>query len=174
MIANPNLVHTVLRARKQFEALRSFTLESGQEEIERQLRRRKDRASGHRRSTDHSRSPVSTRPGQPSLQDVPEETSAFAIGDDEDSEDDKPTNITPTPSSTSAQDSQAASISSVDGTVTPQLRGMSEKARGKMPAEPSTFSRPASTTTTTSLARSTIPMSGPDLAFIPSPEWVRR
>lgn len=126
--------------------MRSFTLESGREEIERRNRRRKesapdplDLAESRRNSVESLRSPVAGQPARVSaLSDVPEET--FAIGDDEDEEEEddndhrRPSYPTaPTPGSIA---SRASSVSShVDETVPMQLRGMSEKARGKMPGE---------------------------------------
>lgn len=119
--------------------MRAFTLESGQEEIERINRRRKERANenadaqafdSHRGSADSSRSPLATH--QQSLSDVPED-GAFAIGDDDEDSDAEP-RPTPTESNASKQASRASSVSSsVDDAVPTQLRGMSEKARGKMP-----------------------------------------
>jgi hypothetical protein len=125
-------------------ALRTFTLESGQEEIERKNRRRKegvpdplDLAESRRGSVDSLRSPSTSHPARaPVLSDVPEET--FAIGDDED-EDEEDDNDHRRPSYPPAPTiartpSRASSVSShIDETVPMQLRGMSEKARGKMP-----------------------------------------
>lgn len=122
--------------------MRSFTLESGQEELERLAARRKERPddlenlSGSRRSSvDSLRSPTSSHQRAPQLSDVPEEDGTFAIGDDEDeeSDDERPTPAASTPTE---QPSRASSISSsVDDAVPTQLRGMSEKARGKMPGK---------------------------------------
>jgi hypothetical protein len=122
-------------------ALRSFTLESGQEELERLARRRKERPedlgdlSGSRRgSVDSLRSPNSSHQRAPQLSDVPEEEGTFAIGDDdEESDDERPTPAASTPIE---PPSRASSVSSsVDDAVPTQLRGMSEKARGKMPGK---------------------------------------
>jgi High-temperature-induced dauer-formation protein len=157
----------VYRSRKKFEALRSFTLESGQEEIEQQRRLRKERSNdAGNESSIHSGSanPTSGHQGTPMLGNVPEEDGAFAIGDDDDdSENDQ--DHRPTPS----QSSRTPSISSsVDDTVPLQLRGMSEKARGKMPAGTPTFSRQNSTTSLSS------PTTGrpPTIGFVPSAQWV--
>jgi hypothetical protein len=124
-------------------ALRSFTLESGQQELERLARRRKERPedltdlSGSRRgSVEILRSPTSSYQRPPQLSDVPEEEGPFAIGNDEDeeSDDERPTPAASTPTE---QPSRASSVSSsVDDAVPTQLRGMSEKARGKMPGKP--------------------------------------
>lgn len=124
-----------------FPALRSFTLESGQEEIERRHRRRKERNADRsdlsecrRGSADSIRSPSPSHPRAPALDDVPEE--AFAIGDDEDEDTDNDHCPTPAASTPSEAPSRASSVSSsVDDTVPTQLRGMSEKARGKMPGK---------------------------------------
>jgi hypothetical protein len=125
-----------------FTALRSFTLESGQEELERLARRRKERphdlgdlSESRRGSADSLRSPTSSHQRAPQLSDVPEEEGTFAIGDDEDeeSDDERPT---PAVSIPTEQPSRASSVSSsVDDAVPTQLRGMSEKARGKMPGK---------------------------------------
>ena len=124
------------------EALRHFTLENGQEEIERRNRRRKERGSesdsidSRRGSVDSLRSPILSHPRASALSDVPEEDGTFAIGDDEE-DDGSDEDRHPTPDSTPTdQPSRASSISSsVDETVPVQLRGMSEKARGKMPGK---------------------------------------
>lgn len=84
----------------------------------------------HRGSVESLRSPLTSH--QRSLSDVPED-GAFAIGDDDDDSDAEP-RPTPTESNASKQPSRASSVSSsVDDAVPTQLRGMSEKARGKMP-----------------------------------------
>jgi hypothetical protein len=97
--SNANSIYAVLRSKKKIEALRIFTLESGQEEIERIARRRKEILGGasnletsltplpHEPSSALSRTSTSTLPN------VPEEDGAFAIGDLDDShnEDHRPT-----------------------------------------------------------------------------------
>jgi hypothetical protein len=117
-------------------------LESGQEEIERRNRRRKERASdpsdlsegqGRRESADSIRSPSSSHAR--TLSNVPEEDDTFAIGDDEDDEDDEDHQSTPAESTPTEQPSRASSVSSGIDEVPQQLRGMSEKARGKMPGK---------------------------------------
>ena len=132
----------VVQPSDDFVALRSFTLESGREELERLARRRKERPdeladlSGSRRgSVESLRSPTSSHQRPPQLSDVPEEEGTFAIGDDEDddSDDERPT---PAESTPTEQPSRASSVSSsVEDAVPMQLRGMSEKARGKMPGK---------------------------------------
>ncbi|MCJ1313191.1 hypothetical protein MMC25_006868 [Agyrium rufum] len=183
---NPIFVKTVFKARKRFDALRRFTLEGGQEEIARleQLRKhghdadhvgsplRTSRAS----SIDSMRSPPSAR--TPSLNNVPEEGGPFTIGDDEEDtdEDDEHQHhqSTPSHSSPSGNTSRTPSVSSsVDDAVPLQLRGMSEKARGKMPAGQSSFSRVNSIS---SLNSPTTPVvmshSSHPHGFSPSPQWI--
>ncbi|KAJ4377616.1 hypothetical protein N0V83_000443 [Neocucurbitaria cava] len=169
---NPNLVYAIVRSRKRFQALRDFTLESGQEELERQNQLRKEGGEELQRaaSIDSLRSPTVSR--TPTLGNVPEEDSAFAIGDDDESEAEEartpeaPRSPVQSPSSAS----RSASIaSSVDESVPLQLRGMSEKARGKMPVGQPAFSRQNSMTSLHSVA-------GPALAsnefFTPSVPWL--
>ena len=178
-LANPTFLHAILKTRKRFEALRSFTLESGQEEIERLSQLQKEASDGSEhisspaRSTRHNsveslRSPSSAQP--PSLSDVPEEGGAFAIGDDDDSEDDDHTfQATPSQSSPSAHDSRSPSIDSVDDAVPMQLRGMSEKARGKMPVGQTSFSRVNSMS---SISSHTAAVVSTVSGFTPSAHWV--
>ena len=202
-------MYAVLRNKKRFEgelsyrylthlpndlvALRSFTLESGQEELERLARRRKERphdvgtdlmSESRRGSADSIRSPTSSHQRAPQLSDVPEEEGTFAIGDDEDEEtdDEQPTPAASTPTE---QPSRASSVSSsIDDAVPTQLRGMSEKARGKMPGKrsilPTTIfllTRPAGMPTfsrqnsTTSLNSYPAPYSSTG-AFEPTSAWI--
>lgn len=173
-------MYAILRSKKKFQALRDFTLESGQEEIERQSQLRKESNGAdisRQASIDSLRSPTAAR--TPSLGDVPEENSAFAIGsDDEDS--DAEINPPPQPRSPvqsppsggSRGASRTASIaSSVDESVPLQLRGMSEKARGKMPVGQTTFSRQNSMTSLSSF--NAAPNFGANEFFTPSVTWVR-
>lgn len=178
---NPHFIRAIFRSRKRFEALRSFTLESGQEEIERQRQRRKDQANGTRSATspnrgsrnssmDSVRSPQSAR--TPTLSDVPEEGGTFAIGDDDDSDEDEDHEMRPTPShsSPSGHNSRTPSVaSSADEPLPTQLRGMSEKARGKMPAGQPTFSRQNSST---SIGSHYASLTSPTASFEPSVEWI--
>ncbi|GMG48587.1 unnamed protein product [Aspergillus oryzae var. brunneus] len=86
------------------------------------------------------------------LSRIPEEHSPFAIGGD-DSDDEREEQKTPAQSSPSVQSSRRPSISSaVDESVPLQLRGMSEKARGKMPAGQPSFSRQNSMTSQSSMS----------------------
>lgn len=180
---NPHFIRALFKSRKRFETLRSFTLESGQEEIERQKQRRKDLANGsasvtsptrqsRNGSMDSIRSPHSAR--TPSLSNVPEEGGAFAIGDDEDTdheEDQDTLPASPRSSSPSGQTSRTPSLAlSIDEPLPSQLRGMSEKARGKMPAGQPTFLRQNSST---SLSSHHASLMSPTGIFEPSAQWVR-
>ncbi|KAH7012362.1 high-temperature-induced dauer-formation protein-domain-containing protein [Macrophomina phaseolina] len=177
--ANPNLIYAILRSRKRFQALTDFTLESAQDEIERQNQLRKERrasegggstrGNSRQNSIDSLRSPTTSR--TPTLSNVPEENSAFSIGDDDDSGDEEenraPHRRSP---AQSGSNSRTASVSSAaDETVPLQLRGMSEKARGKMPVGAPSFSRQNSTSSLSSLATPTIMPNG---NFTPTTEWL--
>jgi hypothetical protein len=175
---NPHFIFAILRNRKRFEALRSLTLESGQEEIERRSRRRKDSGASHdplepnstRSSMESIRSPTASRPQAPTLGDVPEEDNTFAIGDDDDDSDDDDARPTPATSSPSDNPSVASSVASAaDDDVPRQLQGMSEKARGKMPAGVGNFSRQNSTT---SLGSPVAPSQSYSGMFEPSAHWI--
>ncbi|KAF9881221.1 high-temperature-induced dauer-formation protein [Colletotrichum karsti] len=174
---NPELVFAILRNKKRIEALRSFTLESGQEEIERRNRRRKEAAangdglepSSVRSSVESIRSPTTSHPRQPTLSDVPED-GTFAIGDDEDDSEDDDHRPTPAQSTTSENPSVTSSQADyAEDAVPTQLRGMSEKARGKMPAGMSNFSRQNSTTSLGGYSTSGQSQSG---AFEPTAQWI--
>ncbi|KAL9026535.1 MAG: hypothetical protein Q9196_004815 [Gyalolechia fulgens] len=179
---NRIFVRAVCHGRKRFEALRSFTLESGQQEIERRNQRRKASTEGcddlrspsrsfRNGSFDNVRSPQSTR--TPSLSNVPEEGGTFTIGDDEDSDqdDEREPMATPSHSSPSNQASHSPSrSSSMDEPLPTQLRGMSEKARGKMPANQSAFSRQSSSTSLHSHFAAAI--MSPTSGFSPSAHWI--
>ncbi|RDA90338.1 hypothetical protein CP533_6017 [Ophiocordyceps camponoti-saundersi (nom. inval.)] len=173
---NPELILAIVKSRKKFEALRSLTLESGQEELERRNRRKKDAAgqgdnadSGSVRSSlDSARSPPPVPSRIPTLGQVPED-SAFAIGDNEEDDSDDDPQPTPAPSTTSENQSQASSAVNIDEAVPPQLRGMSEKARGKMPAATRSFSRQNSTTSLASQSASGRAQNG---GFEPTAQWI--
>ncbi|KAH6686380.1 high-temperature-induced dauer-formation protein-domain-containing protein [Plectosphaerella plurivora] len=188
---NPELVYAIVRNKKRIEALRSFTLESGQEEIERRNRRRKEVAAGEvdpesmRSSVESIRSPTTSHAQLPALQNVAEEDDTFAIGDDDDSDDDdegaQPTPARSTTSDSVSMSSQASNVD-VEDAVPTQVRGMSEKARGKMPAGMGAFSRQNSTTSLGGFpgvggqAASTVSIggigSGGGGAFEPSAGWI--
>ena len=97
-----------------------------------------------RGSVDSLRSPTTSSFRGPTLSNVPEDET-FAIGDDDDDSDDE-ARPTPSQSSLSENPSRAGSVVSAEDAVPTQLRGMSEKARGKMPASARNFSRQNSTT----------------------------
>jgi hypothetical protein len=183
---NPNLIYAILKSKRRIEALRAFTLESGQQEIERMARRRKEILSGASEtvtspsridSADNTTRNAPSRSNSTSLSDVPEEDGTFAIGDSEDSDDDDDgddlNQPTPSQSSPSLRNSRTPSMdSSADDSMPVQLRGMSEKARGKMPVGSSSFSRQNSTTSLTSNnvaspARTTGPTD-----FTPTTFWI--
>ncbi|RDA87688.1 hypothetical protein CP532_3787 [Ophiocordyceps camponoti-leonardi (nom. inval.)] len=173
---NPELILAIVKSRKRFEALRSLTLESGQEELERRNRRKKDAAgqadnvdSGSVRSSlDSARSPAPAPSRIPTLGQVTED-SAFAIGDNEEDDSDDDPQPTPAPSTTSENQSQASSAVNIDEAVPPQLRGMSEKARGKMPAATRSFSRQNSTASLGSQSASGRAQNG---GFEPTAQWI--
>ena len=179
---NKVFIQGIFRHRRRFEALRSFTLESGQKEIERMKQRKKEAGdasespsspgrTSRNSSVDSIRSPYSAR--VPSLSDVPEEDGTFAIGDDDDSDNENQEMLpTPSQSSHSAHNSPSRNTSissSVDEPLPTQLRGMSEKARGKMPAGQPSFSRQNSTTSLSSHAAT---LTSPSLSFDPTANWI--
>ena len=168
-------MYAILKSKKRFEALRAFTLESGQQEIERQNQRSKPGSGSSDRLTSPSQSHSGDRAHSPGagrthLTHVPEEEGTFAIGDDDDSDEEEEGQNTPSQSSPSLRTSRTPSVSSsIDDSVPLQLRGMSEKARGKMPAGQMSFSRQNSTTSLSSHAAAvTSSMSG----FTPTTPWV--
>lgn len=171
---NPELLVAIIKNRKRIEALRSFTLESGQEEIERRSRMRKDRAdsvdsASVRSSLDSARSPPVAPTKSPVLDEVPED-GTFAIGDSDDDSDEDP-QPTPAQSTASENQSQASSVGNFDEAVPTQLRGMSEKARGKMPAGSRSFSRQNSTTSLGGQSSSARTQSGAG-SFEPTSQWI--
>lgn len=167
-------MYGVLKTRKRFEALRAFTLESGQQEIERQNEKRKAENGSNDLRSSFSLSHLEDDPHASSgsrspLTRIPEENSPFAIGGD-DSDDEGEGQRTPSQSSPSVQTSRRPSISSnIDESVPLQLRGMSEKARGKMPAGQASFSRQNSITSQSSIS---LPYAGSSNGFIPTAAWV--
>lgn len=170
---NPFLVYGILKTRKKFEALRTFTLESGQQEIERQNQLKKAASSNDGLTGSASRSMEDLRRSSGArspLTHIPEENSPFAIGGD-DSDDDGEIPTTPSQSSPSLRTSRAPSISSsLDDSVPLQARGMSEKARGKMPAGHMGFSRQNSLT---SLSSYSATIHSTPAMFTPTAAWVR-
>ncbi|KAL4917973.1 high-temperature-induced dauer-formation protein-domain-containing protein [Aspergillus aurantiobrunneus] len=170
---NPFLVYAILKYRRHFEAVREFTLESGQQEIERQNERRKtenrDSVSSPVLSASEDDPRLSSGTRSP-LGRIPEENNnPFAIGGD-DSEDEAEGQHTPAQDSACVQTSRRQSISSVvDESVPLQLRGMSEKARGKMPAGQPSFSRQNSITSQISMSAV---LSPPSNGFTPTTAWL--
>ncbi|KAH8177240.1 high-temperature-induced dauer-formation protein [Sarocladium implicatum] len=174
---NPQLLLAILKNRKKIEGLRTFTLESGQEEIERRKQKRKESGASAesldegslRNSVDSVRSPATTPARSQNLTDVPED-GTFAIGDDDedDSDEDEPM-PTPARSTTSENPSQASPTVAADDAVPVQLRGMSEKARGKMPASARSFSRQNSTTSLGAYSTAGQSQNG---SFEPSAHWI--
>ncbi|RAH41360.1 Hid1 family protein [Aspergillus brunneoviolaceus CBS 621.78] len=172
---NPYLVYSLLKNRRRFEAVREFTLESGQQEIERQNERRKSGGNDFAASPVLSPTEEDTQApsgARASLGRIPEENSPFAIGgDDSDDEGEAPKSPSHDVSSVSSvPTSRRQSISSVvDESVPLQLRGMSEKARGKMPAGQPTFSRQNSMTSQSSMSAAFLVSSS---GFTPTTTWL--
>ena len=171
---NPNLLFAILRSKDSFQALRNFTLETGQQEIERQIQSGKETSIDgdsvttptRENSLDGSYSTVSGRTG--SLSNVQEESNTFAIGDDVDSDEDG--SRTPAASEPLfATTPRTTAASSVDDAVPLQLKGMSEKARGKMPAGQPEFSRQNSGSSLHAMSSSRASLAG---SFTPTAEWV--
>lgn len=173
---NSVLIYVVLRSRKRIEALRAFTLEGGQQEIERAARKRKEGVDSPnvdsfnpptRSNTSDTLIPPS-RTNTNNSTDSASVDNTFAIGDDDDSDDDA-AEPTPSQSSPSVRDSRAPSVasSSAEDALPLQLRGMSEKARGKMPAGAQSFARQSSSA---SLSRGVSGTFGG--GFDPTPEWI--
>ena len=119
--ANRRFVDIVLKSRSRFEALRDFTVDGALQELDRLNMERKDTGV---KSPDRYGSFDTSRPTGYASRVAPGENpndSAFAIGDDEDDDENTPrmseyTNDTETPTS----ESQTA-----------QSRGLSERAKGK-------------------------------------------
>lgn len=142
--------------------MRAFTLESGQQEIERQNEKRKAGSSSDVASPTLSQSEedLHTPSGARSpLTRIPEEHSPFAIGDDDSDDEREEEGVqTPSQSSFSAQTSRRPSTTSTtDENGAQQVRAMSEKARGKKPAGHPPFSRQNSMTSQTSMSALFIP-----------------
>lgn len=178
-IDNGTFIFGVLRAHKHFYALRDFAIEGGKAELERNAQLRKELAEDPLRlmyspsrnvSTESLRSSMRARP--PLLSNVPEDSSNFAIGDDDDDDDsDDEVRPIPTPSSRASEDqSRRTSIAdSVDDAVPLQTRGMSEKARGKLPAHQLSFVRHNSSASLSSMAMASYRQNG---SFEPDATWV--
>lgn len=175
---NAQFIYTILRSSKRFEALRNFTLESAQEEIDRQDRLKKDRREAGMNNSPETSSDAPNTPSLPQRPQAEEEQTPFAIGDDEDSEDEKDEkkeqdvgeDTTEVPLATSPTHAPPAhtqpASSSVEDAVPHQLRGMSEKAQGKMPERSNSIVSIASQNAS----------SGPHIQgigqFVPTPAWI--
>lgn len=120
-----------------------------------------------RSSVDSLRSPATSHSRTPALSNVPEEDGTFTIGDDEDDSDEE--RPTPSHSDPSENPSRASSVSNVEDAVPTQLRGMSEKARGKMPAGMQNFSRQNSMTSLSGYSMSGQSQNG---QFEPTAQWI--
>lgn len=155
--------------------MRAFTLESGQQEIERQNEKRKANSAPDGAvspTISQSEEDLHTPSGARSpLTRIPEENSPFAIGDDDsDNEHDEEGAQTPSQSSPSAQTSRRPSLASTtDENGVQQVRAMSEKARGKKPAGHPPFSRQNSMTSQTSMSAIFTPSAS---GFTPTVPWV--
>ncbi len=164
---NSKLVYSILKARKKVETLRIFTLEGGQQELENIARSQKDAADGVlSHSVPNTGRPSSGAHSPPSRTSTTEEHT-FTIGDSDDSDnEDQPT---PSQSSASAHNSRTPSNASsvADESVPIQLRGMSEKARGKLPAGAQSFARQNSSTSLSSPTTLTS-----RTGFNPTSEWL--
>lgn len=174
---NPELIFAIVKNKKRIEALRSFTLESGQEEMERRQRQRKDSGgsvdpldpASLRSSSESIRSPSNAPSRNSTLEEVPED-GTFAIGDDDEAEDsDDGYQPTPAQSTVSDNPSQDSRGTPMEDAVPIQLRGMSEKARGKLPASMRSFSRQNSST---SLGAYSVASQSQGGAFEPSTHWI--
>lgn len=171
IIESPQLVYAILRSKSHYEALRKFTLNAGMEELERQSRRRKEASV----NTEEINSPTISHVGDEHapgssrrhLSHVPED-GTFAIGDDDSEEEEETPNVS-SQRSRSPETSRPPSVASTTENVPLQLRGMSEKARGKLPAGQMTFSRHSSSTSLASYSMT--PISNPN-GFIPTATWV--
>ena len=165
---NPNLVYTILKSRKRVEALRAFTLESGQQGLEQLGRRRKEGLDSQIDSTATS-SPTRSHATYKSRASE-EEPSTFAIGDSEESEEDESSSLDPpTPSQSTHSSHQNSRTPSISSTADDNHHGMSDRARGKMPAgrQNSTSTVPDYSTEKPSLT----PLRQNGL-FTPTPQWL--
>ncbi|KAI1964000.1 hypothetical protein LOZ58_001861 [Ophidiomyces ophidiicola] len=170
---NPYLIYTILKSKRRFEGLRAFTLDSGQQEMEQQRHRKKASFA----TTEHSSHPSYSQQSEGiqsptrALSHVPEEDGTFAVGDDEsDEETSQP--ATPSHFSPSLENSQVPSLASpIDESIPHQLRGLSEKARGKMPAGQAAFSRQNSTTSLSSYSAAPSVLTSSN-GFVPTAAWI--
>lgn len=142
--------------------------------MEQQQHRRKASVDSNEYSSgaSHAQYGEALRSPTRSLSHVPEEEDGtFAVGDD-DSDEEATHQATPARSSPSLEASYTPSLASpVDESVPHQLRGLSEKARGKMPAGQAAFSRQNSTTSLSSYVATTSLPINPS-GFVPTAAWV--
>lgn len=176
-IENAHFIFAVLRSQKRFYATRDLMVDGAQEQLDRHVRARKDRNDGQQQTSSSRRASgdglrSSTNVQGPPLSNVPENDDAFAIGDDDESEDGERVKPESERSPSISEDpSRAASIvSSNDDAVPAQVHSMSEKARGKLRAGHTSFSRQGSSASLNNLAMM-VPMT--NVSFEPTEAWVR-
>ncbi len=112
LAGNATLVYLILKNKKRFEALRSFTLESGQAELERRNQQKKENGqnndpldmSSRRSSLESLRSPTTTAQTRTSTLRGVQEDTTFTIGDDDDDDEDSDDEVRPTPAQSSPSD----------------------------------------------------------------------
>jgi hypothetical protein len=164
-------VYAILKYKQRFEAVRAFTLESGQQEIECQNEKRKASSSSDAPDSptlSQSEEDLHTPSGARSpLTRIPEENSPFAIGDDDSDEEREETTASQTPSAHTSR--RASMASTIDENGSQHARGMSEKARGKKPAGKPPFSRQNSMTSQVSISAL---FSASASGFTPTVYWV--
>jgi hypothetical protein len=167
-VANPNFIYAILRQQKRIEALRNFTLEQGQEEVDRENRLRKDRGESSPKVS-FSMSEMQRPKQEPETPTTPASPGAFEIGDDSDEEGEeagkpaKKNELTPTSPVTSPLQEDADAVPL-------QLRGMSEKARGKLPEN--AFQRQGSTTSLANHVSGVATPTTGGAGFVPTHAWV--
>ncbi|KAB8360742.1 hypothetical protein FH972_024477 [Carpinus fangiana] len=174
---NAYLVFAILRSQKRFFALRDLIIGGGESALERLAHLRKEAAATAEPSTilardtsfEDMRRP-NGRPPTTAPAPAADPNEAFTIGDDEDEDEDEPTATPVRSSSQSQQTSRAGSISGSVEDAVPAQRGMSEKARGKLPAGSPAFRRHGSTA---SLGSISLAMGPPGSRFEPSSEWMQ-
>lgn len=141
---NANLVYIALRSRRRIEALRSFTLAGGQQELERAAQRRKEDADPLSRSSRTSTSEPLNPSRRSSVQSghhVDDNTFRIADSDEgEDENDDEHGTRRTRDPAPRAESIASSSVAALDD-VPSQLHGLSEKARGKRPADGASFAR---------------------------------
>ena len=164
---NRRFVEVIVKSHRRFEALRDFTVDGALDHVDRMAMDRKDagestgvRSPVRNASLESSRSHPSTR--STSLEGVPEHD-AFAIGEDDEDDDETP-----------RESARTGSINDTETAVPTQSRSMSEKARGKQPVGSNSFSRSTSrNTSNTSLsALNTSQSHASPQQFTPNNEWV--